>query len=101
MFFALFFVLDKAIFAADLTLFPSDLILFFSRLILFVADLILFVADLILLSFLLALAFDGVDSDFFVILLQSGQILTSLRELTLLHTLSDVPEVDREINHGK
>ena len=46
---------------------------------------------ILLLSFLLALAFDGVDTDFFVVLLESGQILTSLGELSFLHTLSDVP----------
>ncbi|WAR26379.1 hypothetical protein MAR_012083, partial [Mya arenaria] len=44
-----------------------------------------------LLTFLLTLTLDGVDTDLFVILLKSGQILTGLGELTLLHTLSDVP----------
>ena len=47
--------------------------------------------NLIFLSFLLSLAFDRVDTDLFVILLQGGKIFTSLRELSFLHTLSDVP----------
>mmetsp|Transcript_11089 Transcript_11089/g.23779 ORF Transcript_11089/g.23779 Transcript_11089/m.23779 type:complete len:234 (-) Transcript_11089:218-919(-) len=46
---------------------------------------------LIFLAFLLSLTLDGVDSDLFVVLLQGSQILTGLGELSLLHTLSDVP----------
>jgi len=36
-------------------------------------------------------AFDGVDSDLFVVLLQSGQIFSGLREFSLFHTFSDIP----------
>ena len=46
---------------------------------------------LIFLAFFLSLTLDGVDSDLFVVLLQGSQILTGLGELSLLHTLSDVP----------
>merc|ERR1719495_1095380 len=48
-------------------------------------------ADLILLAFLFSLSLHGVDTDLLVILLQGSQILTGLRELTLLHTLSHIP----------
>ena len=33
----------------------------------------------------------GVDADLLVVFLESGEILTSLGELTLLHTLTDIP----------
>ena len=33
----------------------------------------------------------GVDADFFVILFESSEIFTGLREFTFLHTLTDVP----------
>jgi hypothetical protein len=33
----------------------------------------------------------AVDSNFFIILLESREIFTSLGEFTFLHTLSDVP----------
>ena len=33
----------------------------------------------------------GVDADLLVVLLKCGEILTSLREFTLLHTLTDIP----------
>ena len=46
---------------------------------------------LVLLTLFLSLSLDGVDTDLFVILLQSGQILTSLGELSFLHTLSYIP----------
>lgn len=46
---------------------------------------------LIFLAFLLSLTLDGVDSDLFVVLLKGSQIFTGLRELSLFHTLSDVP----------
>jgi len=36
-------------------------------------------------------AFDGVDSDLFVIFLQSGQIFSGFREFTFFHTFSDIP----------
>jgi hypothetical protein len=42
-------------------------------------------------TFLLTLAFGGLDTDFLVVLLESGKILTGLGELTFLHTLTDVP----------
>jgi hypothetical protein len=45
---------------------------------------------LVLLA-LLALAGHRVDSDLLVVLLEGSQILTGLGELSLLHTLSDVP----------
>jgi len=47
--------------------------------------------SLIFLAFLLSFTLDRVNSDLFVILLQGSKILTGLRELSLLHTLSDVP----------
>mgnify|MGYP003573970617 CR=1 FL=1 len=40
---------------------------------------------------LLALTFGSLGTDLFVILLQGSEILTSLRELALLHALTDVP----------
>jgi hypothetical protein len=46
---------------------------------------------LVLLALTLALAGHGVDSDLLVVLLEGSQILTGLGELSLLHTLSDVP----------
>ena len=46
---------------------------------------------LVLLTLFFSLSLDGVDTDLFVILLQSGQILTSLGELSFLHTLSYIP----------
>jgi len=36
-------------------------------------------------------AFDGVDSDLFVVLLQSSQIFSGLREFSLFHTFTDIP----------
>merc|ERR1712051_782295 len=39
----------------------------------------------------LTLTFGGLDTDLFVILLEGSEILTSLREVTFLHTLTDVP----------
>lgn len=48
-------------------------------------------SELVLFSFLLAFAFNTVDTDLLVILLEGSQILTSLGELSFLHTLSDVP----------
>merc|ERR1711934_771784 len=47
--------------------------------------------ELITIALLLSFAFGGLDSDLLVILLEGGQILTGLGELSLLHTLSDVP----------
>jgi len=42
-------------------------------------------------TFLLTLTFGGLDTDFFVVLLESSEILTGLGELSLFHTFSDVP----------
>merc|ERR1719273_1610320 len=39
----------------------------------------------------LTLTFGGLDTDLLVILLEGSEILTSLRELTFFHTLTDVP----------
>ena len=47
--------------------------------------------ELITVALLLAFTFGGLDANFLVILLEGGQILTGLGELTLLHALSDVP----------
>merc|ERR1719350_92580 len=47
--------------------------------------------ELITISFFLSFTFGGLDTDFLVILLEGGQILTSLGELTFFHTLTDVP----------
>jgi len=41
--------------------------------------------------FFTVLGLDGVDSDFFVILLEGGKILSGFGELSFLHTFSDVP----------
>merc|ERR1719431_384860 len=46
---------------------------------------------LVFLAFFLSLVIDRVNADLLVVLLQGSQIFTSLRELTLLHTLSHVP----------
>jgi len=40
---------------------------------------------------LLLISVGGVDSNLLVILLEGGEILSSLGELSLLHTLSNVP----------
>merc|ERR1719273_2775384 len=48
-------------------------------------------ADGSLHAFLLTLTLGGLDSDLLVILLEGSEILTSLGELTFLHTLTDVP----------
>jgi len=42
-------------------------------------------------TFLLTFTFGGLDTDFFVVLLESGEILTSLGEFTFFHTFTDVP----------
>merc|ERR1712151_1001692 len=49
-------------------------------------------------AFFLTLTLGGLDSDFFVVLLESGEILTGLGEFSLFHALTDVP-VD-EGSHG-
>merc|ERR1712179_666318 len=45
---------------------------------------------LVLLS-ILALGLKGVHADLLVVLLEGGHVLPGLRELSLLHALSDVP----------
>ena len=44
-----------------------------------------------LVFLILIFTLSGVDADLLVVLLEGGQILTSLGELALLHTLADVP----------
>ena len=51
---------------------------------------LVFIGTLILLSALLK----GIETDFFVVLFQRGQILTSLGELALLHAFADVPAIE-------
>mmetsp|Transcript_28204 Transcript_28204/g.57203 ORF Transcript_28204/g.57203 Transcript_28204/m.57203 type:complete len:235 (-) Transcript_28204:809-1513(-) len=46
---------------------------------------------LVLLALLLTLTLRGLSADLLVVLLERGQILAGLRELALLHALSDVP----------
>merc|ERR1711968_95151 len=46
---------------------------------------------LILLTLLLTLALHGLGTDLLVVLLEGGKILATLGELTLLHTLTDIP----------
>merc|ERR1711982_168416 len=47
--------------------------------------------ELITISLLLTFTFGGLDTDLFVVLLEGSQVLTSLGELTFLHTLTDIP----------
>merc|ERR1712048_439438 len=47
--------------------------------------------EFVTISFFLSFTFGGFDTDFFVILLQGGQILTSFGEFTFFHTFTDVP----------
>merc|ERR1711892_340359 len=47
--------------------------------------------SLIFFSFFSLFTFSRVKADLFIILLKSSKILTSLRELSLLHTLSNIP----------
>merc|ERR1712216_691331 len=42
-------------------------------------------------TFFFAFSFGGLDSDFFVVLLEGGKIFSGLREFTFFHTLSDIP----------
>merc|ERR1719163_2220300 len=48
-------------------------------------------SELIAVALLLAFTFGGLDADLLVVLLESSKILAGLRELALLHTLTDVP----------
>ena len=45
----------------------------------------------LILSLLLATSLGALSTNFLVVLLEGSKILTGLGELTLLHTLSDVP----------
>merc|ERR1719488_139660 len=47
--------------------------------------------SLVLLTLLLAFALHGLGTDLLVVLLESSKVLATLGELTLLHTLADVP----------
>merc|ERR1711987_40712 len=46
---------------------------------------------LVLLALLLALTLHGLGTDLLVVLLEGSKVLATLGELTLLHTLTDVP----------
>merc|ERR1712005_43028 len=46
---------------------------------------------LVLLTLLLALTLHGLGTDLLVVLLEGSKVLATLGELTLLHTLTDVP----------
>ena len=52
---------------------------------------LLFATQQLILVISFAFSLDGIHSDFFVILLEGGQIFTSLGEFTFLHTLANVP----------
>merc|ERR1712232_878028 len=69
-------------------------------------------SNLVLLTevLLLAFALSSLSRDFLVVLLKSSKVLTGLGELTLLHTLTDVPvdegtlgvhEVELVVNAGE
>jgi len=47
--------------------------------------------EFVAITLFLAFTLSGLDADFLVVLLESSQVFTSLRELTLLHTLTHVP----------
>merc|ERR1712048_1103248 len=57
----------------------------------YVLDLVWRGKCLILLIVLLSLSLDTVNSNLLVVLLKGSQILSGLGELSLLHTLTDVP----------
>merc|ERR1712014_443957 len=48
-------------------------------------------SELVTVTFLFALTFRGLDTDFLIILLQSSQIFTRLAEFALFHTFADIP----------
>jgi len=61
-------------------------------------------------TFLLTFTLGGLDTDFLVVLLESGEILTGLGELSLFHTFTDVPvdegtlgvhKIELVVNAGK
>jgi len=47
--------------------------------------------NLVFIFSFLGFTFDGVDTDFFVILFEGGKILTSFGEFTFFHTFTDIP----------
>jgi hypothetical protein len=53
--------------------------------------------ELITVALLFSFALGGLDTDLLVILLEGGEILTGLGELTFLHTLADVPVDERTL----
>ena len=54
------------------------------------------VHTLVLVELFLSLPLGGLCPDLLVILLQRGKILAGLAELSLFHTLSDIPLIERE-----
>ena len=48
-------------------------------------------SDLVLVFSFFGFTFDGVDTDFFVILLEGGKILTGFGEFTFFHTFTNIP----------
>merc|ERR1719310_1234092 len=61
-------------------------------------------------TFFLTFSFGGLDTDFFVILLEGGKIFSGFGEFTFFHTLTDVPmdegslgvhEIEFVINSGE
>merc|ERR1719453_1095827 len=54
-------------------------------------------SELITIALLLALAFGGLNADLLVVLFESSKILARLRELALLHTLTDIPVDERTL----
>lgn len=48
-------------------------------------------SDLVFTFFTFAFAFGGVEADFFVVLLEGGEIFTGFRKFTFFHTFTDVP----------
>merc|ERR1711997_504795 len=47
--------------------------------------------NLIFFTFAFVFTVDGVDTDFFVIFLESSQIFTGFREFTFFHTFTNIP----------
>merc|ERR1719291_1367424 len=66
--------------------------------------------EFVTVTLLFALTFGGLNTDFFVIFLQCGQILTCLAEFAFFHSFSDIPvnestlgihEVELVVNAGE
>merc|ERR1711959_434121 len=55
-------------------------------------------SEFITVTFLLAFSFRGLDSNFFIVLLESCKIFTGFAELTFFHTLADVPMNERPLS---